>query len=367
MSTLPWFIKHRPKKFTEVEISDDSSFKVLNWLKTNKNGGVLAITGGTGVGKTSLVYTIAKALKFRVFEYSDISNDRVKSFGKTIDGLLPLILIDESDFPIFFNIPKFPNIPVIYTSTVNIQDHVCIRITKPDNLLVLKAIKKVLSKENKYIDDRIILQLSKICNSDLRSVLNYCQLISHSSEIKDFKVFERLASHSISYACRTVLSKRLCFNELESLFSEKVLSLCLNNLISKSHDTNALKSFECVSEMSMYPEKYKFMSLDSINKVRIEFEYNKETVIDHSFKKAHNSAIHFLPFYKRNLQNKQSVKHLQCIFQKYKISNLTGIDKEIEEYIDMNIVDNKIFKYKFNSWSSSAVKRDISIDEILNL
>ena len=46
------------------------------------------------------------------------------------------------------------------------------------------------------------------------------------------------------------------------------------------------------------------------------------------------------------------------------MENLNKIDKEIEEYFDFNLIENKRFKFKFNSGSSSAVKRDISLSEI---
>lgn len=367
MNLLPWFTKHKPKRFTEVEFSDDSNFKVLDWLKNHKNGGVLYISGAIGIGKTSLVYMAAKALKYKVFEYSEIAGDKINSKIKTIGGLSALILIDESDFPTIYNLPKFPNVPVVYTSASSIQDLNCIKIAKPDNLLILKAAKRILKLENCRIEDNVILRLCKICNCDFRSVFNYCQLFSNIPDFKDFKAIDRVVSHTISFACRAIFSKRLCFNEIENLYSEKVNLLCLNTLLKKSLDKNTLKSVESLSDLSFYPEKYKFLALDPINKIRTEFEYQKEIPIEYTNKRGNEDPLHFLPFYKRNLQDKKGIKHLQAIFETYKIDNLTGIDKEIANYIDMKSIESKEFKYKFVIGSSSAVKRDISICELLNL
>lgn len=366
MSVLPWFLKHRPKRFTEVEFSDDSNFKVLEWLKTHRNGGLLHITGGIGIGKTSLVYMAAKACKFKVIEYSELSAEQTKALGnRTIDGLSCLILVDEADISSVHFIPKFGDIPVIYTSTNSFQD--CIKIMKPDNQLILRIVKRILKNERKNIDDRVILKLCQICSSDIRAVINYCQLFSCVPEFRDFKAIERFPSYSLTYACKLIFSKRLCFEELEGMYSDKLASIAMSNISNRSLDPNSLKSFESFSEIANYSEKYKFISLDHVNKVKIDYEYIKDVPIEEPRKQGHKDPIHFLPFYKRSLQNKASVRHLQRIFLHYNMKDLSGIDKEINEYMDLNVIDSREFKYKFSPGSSCAVKRDISINELLDL
>lgn len=68
MASDPWFIKHKPKRFTDLLFANDVHLKSLDWLKTYTAGSILHITGPTGSGKTCLVYLIAKVYKYTVVE-----------------------------------------------------------------------------------------------------------------------------------------------------------------------------------------------------------------------------------------------------------------------------------------------------------
>ncbi|ELA40998.1 uncharacterized protein VICG_01957 [Vittaforma corneae ATCC 50505] len=372
MGSLPWFIKYRPSKFTELYFPDDSGFKLLQWLRNAQQGSILNLFGAVGTGKTSLVYAVAKALKYRVIEYDTIQDKDPKDVGKSksIEGLKPLILVNESDVPISVVHQKFHNLnaPVIFTTSNTLaRDVESLKIHSPSSEIILNSVRSILKSENRWLDDRFILRLCEACSYDFRSVINYCQVFSRSSEIKDLAMVEKIASQNITSACRLILSKRMSLRELETLYSEKLLDLCLSSVLENSKDVGLLKAIESVSELASFPERLKFLSIDGLNKLRSDFIYKKEDALPAENFHGHEDPLQYLPLYHRNLQNKQSVLHLQAIFNKYQIKDLPAVDQEIKDHIGLTSIDTRVLKYKHSLGSSSAVKRDISLKELLDL
>lgn len=372
MSISPWFIRHGPVKFTELKFFDDSGFKALEWLKNAQKGYILNIYGPVGCGKTSLVFSIAKALKYKVIEYESIQQEDLKTIGKykSFENLKPLILVDESDITFNFNLQKFYglNVPVILTSTNLINKDInYIKVQIPNSEIILNTARNILRQENRVLDDRFILRLCEVCNYDFRLVINYCQVFSKSPNIKDLDIVDKVASQSITSMCRTILNKRLSLLGLESIYSEKLMNLCLSSAFENNCDFTLLKSIQQISEFSEYPEKFKFASIDELNKIRADFIYKKEDPLQNEKFHGHEDPIHFLPLYNRNMHDSKSILHLQAIFNKYQIEPETVIDKEIKDYIGFTTVESRIFKFRYNMGSSSAVKRDITLKDLLNI
>lgn len=371
MGSPPWFIKHRPVRFTELCFSDETHFEVLEWLRDFQKGSVLHITGGCGTGKTSLVHSVAKALRYNVVEYADTKVEHVGqlNFAKTLDNAPNLLLIDEGDAPSMGLLHRLRSLdlPVVITSTsLLLKDFTVLRVGKPNSEQILAAVKSILRKEGLSLDSRIVLRLSETCNFDFRAVINYCQLFSTGHEIKNLKTIERISSTNIFAACKSVLGRRMRLLELESLYSPRVPALCLASIM-EGGSAGGLRCFEALSEVSALPEGYQFLVLDPLNRVRNEFVYKKEETVEVSNRHGHEDPANFLPLYKRDLRNRASVLHLQKIFELYKIEGLSDLDREIKEFVDFTSIERKTFRYRFNPGSSSAVRRDTTVKEIMEI
>lgn len=372
MDSFPWFVKHRPSKFTELCFSDESGLRLLEWLRGAQEGSILNLFGAIGAGKTCLVHAAAKALKYKVVEYDTIHDRDPRDVGKSrrLDGLKPVLLVDESDIPISIFLQKFSNlkVPVIFaTSCTLVKDAESLKMQSPTGDIILHAMRKILKSESRWLDDRLILRLCEACSYDFRLVANYCQVFSRSPGIKDPAIVDKVVSQSMASLCRSVLSKRMTLWELEKIYSEKLLDMCLSSVLENNNDSNMLRAIEQASEASSLPEKFKFLAMDGLNRLRSEFVYRKEdTPLAGSFH-GHEDPLQYLPLYHRSLQNKQSVLHLQAIFSRYQVQDLSAADQEIRDCIWLTSIDTRVLKYKYSLGSSSAVKRDISLGELLSL
>lgn len=370
-----WFTKYKPEKFTELSLSDDSGFKLLEWLRTPQNGSVLNLFGPVGIGKSCLLYAVAKALNYAILEYETIQNEDLKKIGstRTLGGRKFLIHVDESE-GVFSTVPwKFTGltVPIIFTtSSTMIKGAIQLKMNRPNNEQILNMIKQILKSEGRQLDDKLILRLCEICNGDCRAVINYCQLFSGSSNIKNLQIINKIAVSGIFSSCKAVLNRRMSLFELEQLeqlYSDKLVNFCLSSLLENNKEVGLLRAIESLSELSMLPEKYKYLSIDPINKLRSEFIYKKEETPAIGRCHGHESLLWYLPLYRRDLQNKSSTKHLQAIFYKFNVQNLEGIDQEIKDYVELTAIETRVFKYKYNLGSSSAVRMDITLYDIHNM
>lgn len=369
-----WFIKHKPRKFTELLFSDDNGFKILSWLENAKRGSVLNIYGS--VGKCCILHSAAKALRYNILEYETLKDLKTLN-GRNLDGESNLLLVYESDMVSGTTPQKILNqnitIPVVFitSNTIIINPQTKVEFIKIQALrydVILHVVKKILKAESKTLSNTLILHLCDLCNGDIRSIINYCQLYSQCNiQATDLRMIEKVTVPTITSICRSLLSKRMRLKQLENLYSEKAVNMCLRSVLENSKDQNVLKTIESISELSLYPEQFRFLSLDHLNKVTSEFIYKKEEEICIKNTHGHENPLQFLPLYDRKLQNRESVLHLQEIFRTYNIKDLSDIDREIYEYIDTKPIDIRVFKYKYNFGSSSSVKRDISFKEFLDI
>ncbi|KAM0680092.1 hypothetical protein GINT2_001785 [Glugoides intestinalis] len=369
-----WSEKYRPKKFTELHFSDDAGFKLLSWLRKAGKGSVLNLCGA--LGKTCLVYTAAKALNFNVINY-DTNKELSTATQKNLSNLKNLLVVDESDIATATTPQKIASmhllIPIIIVTSnsvfPNAQPSVeTIRLSSIGYETILKTVKNILRAEKKSLSDKFILRLCEWCNGDIRSIINYAQLYSSSeNEIKDLRIIERTTIPSITSACRSIFNKRLSLNDLNKLYSEKMMRLCLRSALEKSNDKNILKAIESISELSIFPEKFRHLSLDFLNRISADFVYIKEEEVNITNKHDHEDPLNFLPLYHRDMHSSECIKHLQEVFRTYKLENLTGIDKEINDYVEMKSTSSNTFKYKYSFGSSAAVRKDVCLKEFLGV
>lgn len=383
-----WFRKYKPNKFTELLFSNDTHFLALKWLKNFQKGNILNINGGYGYGKTSLVYCIAKTLKYNVVEISDIKIENLKHLNNksSLNKNPTLLLIDECEIINYgwLNIFKKVEIPIIITTTsMYLKNYTTLKMIRPSTEMILNYVNSVLQKENLIICQKLILRLAEVCNYDFRSVLNYAQLFSKCKFKLDLKIVERISSSNIFKTCSSILGERMKFSDFENNYSSNIADLCFNSILANSNKTDdILKLFTEYSEIITLPEKYNFIICERFNNIRCKFTYikseqlndfnkNKESLNDEEVinknTKINNYCNHFLPFYRRDFRNVEKVEHLQNILRKYKNENMTDEDIEIMNIKSFKEPIAKVFKYKYNFGSSCAAKRDTTIDEILNI
>lgn len=367
-----WFRKHRPNKFTELLFSNDTHFMALKWLKNFKKGSTLHIIGGYGYGKTSLVYCIAKTLKYNVIEVSDIKIENIKQldYKNNLQNNLNLLLVDECDIPNlgWLKYLKDLDVPVIITTTtLFLKNYTTLKMIRPSTEMILNYIKCVLTKENSNINHGIILQLAETCNYDFRAVLNYAQLLKRYKYKMDLKIIDRISSSNVFKSCTSIFEDRKKFDILESVYTLNMVDLCLNSILANSNRTNeVLKLYSEISDTLILPEKYNFIILDRINSFRCKFSYLRNEFTHEINSKRQSFCNYFIPFYRRDILDFKKIEMLQNIIKKCKNGNFSDDDLEILKIKSFIEPTAKEFKYRYNLGSSSAAKRDTTIDEILN-
>lgn len=372
MPCEPWFIKYRPKRFSDLVFSSDVHIRALRWLKSNKKGGILHITGNPGAGKTSLVFALAAVLKYNVIELSDENvQSYIKNNNSTLNKRPNLLLIDESAIQniaqLLHNI-QHPFLPVIITScglyTKNIPT---LKIEKLAIENVLQILQTIYRGEGISVDNRIIGKISERNNYDIRSIISYVQLYSKSSLSPGLlQESESISNQNIFYLCSKVGSKRLRMNELESIYVPKLAQLCLSSVIANNTGYSFIASALIkASEISMLPHGYEFLELAHLNQARSEFLYHKEDPPVYKYGQGHLSPLNYLSKYVRNKNNRRSSLHLKKIFEFYNVKDLSPIDEGIINFIDMGMIESKVFRYKYNVGSSNSVRRDVNLREVM--
>ena len=102
-----WTEKYRPKVLSEVAGNDDLRGKINKWLRTwDTSSKPILLQGTPGVGKTSLVYALAKELDYHVIELNASDKRTRNNLQSSLEPLFQsttlfnekiLVLIEEVD------------------------------------------------------------------------------------------------------------------------------------------------------------------------------------------------------------------------------------------------------------------------------
>ena len=207
-NTLPFSEKYRPRKINELVV-DDIIINKINNIIQHKEVPNIIFTGKSGVGKTSTIHCIAKAIYPRqtveesVVELNASDDRGIKSVQETIINFckkkveyIPgfaqhkLLILDEADniTPkaqrlINLIMEKYPKTRFAFTCNnsadiiESIQSRcVIIRFTRPPVEHYLERLKYICLNENIKYEDNALLYMFEISQKDIRQVINVLEL-----------------------------------------------------------------------------------------------------------------------------------------------------------------------------------------------
>jgi len=255
-NNLPFSEKYRPRKLSDL-IIDEIIFNKINSIINNKDVPNIIFTGKSGVGKTSTIHCIAKAIYCKN-EYEDsilelnASDDRgIKSVHETITNFCKkkvyfkesyaqhkLLILDEADniTPkaqrlINSIMEKYPTTRFAFTCNnsadiiESIQSRcVIIRFTKPPINYFITRIKKICAMENITYDDDSLNYLFEICQKDLRQTINMLELTYHT--------YNKISINNINNIC-DIPSQTVLQELYQSVINKNIKNICL--LINNFH------------------------------------------------------------------------------------------------------------------------------------
>jgi len=232
---MTWTEKYRPKKLEEIKGQDSAVFNIKEFVKNfGKKKNALLLYGPPGTGKTSLAHAIANDTNSEIFELnaSDLRNkEKLKEVlrpaveQKSLGKDSKIILIDEIDgiseydyggLSELLSIIDLSPYPMIITAN-DIWDRKFSSLRKKCEILQLKeinynSIKEVISeiskKEQIFIDDDFLTELSIKAKGDLRAAINDLQTLSTLKDYFSVILDERNKETDI-------------FNSLRRIFKEK--------------------------------------------------------------------------------------------------------------------------------------------------
>ena len=242
---LPWCEKYRPQTVTEIIGNSGAISEIEKFLigKSVKNG--LLITGTPGLGKTTAVHVLCKKHDILMIEFnaSDVRNKKnleqyikLKINSHSIFRNKRIILMDEVDGMFsdhggineLIQIIKMNIIPIICIANDRAHPKIkslanyCIEVKfkKPVINSLIPRLKSILKAENKSIPDNILFEICRLCNQDLRYIINTLQKNKSITNIKELNIFTKIISKNIFEITSELFSKLTVNQKIELYFED---------------------------------------------------------------------------------------------------------------------------------------------------
>jgi len=295
MDNLPFSEKYRPRKLEDLIIDKIIYNKIKNIID-NKDVPNIIFTGKSGIGKTSTIHCVARAIYPKNYYESIVelnaSDDRgIKSVHETIINFCKrkvcfspgfaqhkLLILDEADniTPkaqrlINSIMEKYPTTRFAFTCNnssdiiESIQSRcIIIRFTKPPLCDFINRIKLICEKENIDYDDNALSYLFEICQKDLRQILNMLELTHQTYNSK-------ITIESINKIC-DIPSQYILEELLNNIINKDVKNIC--KIINKFQN-QGYYSLDVLLHLIQYIKNYNNLKEDMrINLINILSNYS---------------------------------------------------------------------------------------------
>ena len=207
----PWTERHRPKSYEDIKGQDEALEKIKKFVEefhlgklTSRSKKALILHGPPGIGKTTIAHVSAKESNSEIFELnaSDFRDKnklqeilRPALEQRSLTNKSKIILVDEADgimgtdrggVPELVRLIQDSKFPVIITAN-DVWNKKLAPVRKISEIVQLKDISyntikdvliNILRKENKFIDNKILTEISVKAKGDLRAAINDLQTIS---------------------------------------------------------------------------------------------------------------------------------------------------------------------------------------------
>jgi len=284
---IPLFEKYRPRKFIEVkgqEIPVDKIKAFLsNFNKDLTKKKAILLYGPAGTGKTTLAIVAAQELGFELFELnaSDLRNrkkldevlkpstEQLSLFNKgkiilvdEVDGVTSteyggiaelIALIEKTKFPMIITCND------IWQTKFNLLRTKCemVGMKEVPYNVTLDIIKEVCKKENKFITEDLIKEISAKARGDLRAALNDLQSVMNIQGMTLEEISIREKSQDIFNALKELFKIRTNQNTLEIYNNVDLeldqISLWVEENIPKEYRGEELaKAFDALSKADLF-------------------------------------------------------------------------------------------------------------------
>ena len=278
----PFCEKYKPENLKEVFFDDETLRKLKLFVLENKP---VIISGATGVGKSCLVYALAKELNYEVIEFN-ASDTRNKSNVEEIlkpaikEGSLfgkgKIVLIDDVDavsgtydrgaIPgIISLLSESKNSIIMTTSDLHNNKISTLRkkcgiidIGQPTLKQILSVLKTICEKEKIEYDDSVLKEIAISSRGDLRAAINDLQVLSSKGVVIFDELHKREKKEDIFYALNIIFREKNknevlnCFERANIELDEAVLWLDENIPRVYLDKLSLAKAYESLSKADVF-------------------------------------------------------------------------------------------------------------------